>query len=122
MAGTFVAKVLAHGSIASGTATDVYTVPASTTAYVKTLLLHTTAVGASSETIVYLNTSGSNVALWEDDFSATPSADETSGPARFNRDVLKGSTLILETGDIIRIDPGVGADPLNYYIGGLEET
>lgn len=109
MAGTFNAKVLAEGQLPTSK-TALYTVPASTVAYVKLFdMLNTNA--AQQTIIIYLNTAGTSrsygrAILEINEFASVLSDSET---------------IELQAGDTIEAQTTT-ASAVDYTITGVEET
>lgn len=109
MAGTFAAKVLAEGQLASSKGT-LYTVPASTTAYIRWLSCHNT--GGSAETVVLYVKPGATSRIIA---HASVAASETLYV------VNGGESIQLEAGDLIE-GMTTTATTVDYVITGVEET
>lgn len=110
MAGNFEAAVLADGQLPNAEAT-IYTVPASTTVYVKRFSLFNTSTGDTQTVVVRLNVTGT--------------------PRTWRRYVLEplasaellehGDALMLEAGDLIRAYTS-DATTVDFIISGVKET
>lgn len=109
MAGTFAAKVLSDGFLAIAQAA-IYTVPASTVAYVKQLYLFN--VNAATQTVIlYLNTSGT-ARRWK---TLTLALNESA-------DIFEdGESTTLQVGDTIEAVTTT-ASAVAYTTTGVEET
>jgi hypothetical protein len=106
MAGTFTAKVLAEGQADSPGPTAIYTVPASTTAYVRLLRFFNT---NATQQIVQVNiNAGTSRQLYR--LSIAENASDTIE-----------EPLILEASDAILVGTTT-ASALNYIVCGVEET
>ena len=106
MPGTFTPKVLADGQLAS-TKSTLYTVPASTSAYIKEITFYNT--NASSQTIaLYVKPGATSRQI-----------------ARYvlaqNEWAIFDFSTVLETGDLIEAS-STNATAVDYVITGLEET
>lgn len=109
MAGTFVGKVLGEGQVASSKGT-LYTVPSSTTAYVRSASFHNT--NAATQTlIVYANPGGTSRIIGYFTLAQHETAYLVTG----------GDALVLETGDLIEAVTTT-ATAVDYLITRLEET
>lgn len=109
MSGTFAGKVLAEGQVASSKGT-LYTVPANTVAYIKSLTVFNT--NTTNETVIIYLKPGATSRKWRK-YILTPdeSADalDLVGP------------IILEAGDLIEAETTT-ASKVDYVITGVEET
>lgn len=109
MSGTFTPKVMADGQVATSKGT-LYTVPASTSAYVKSITFFNT--NAATQTLnVYLKP------------GATSRQIRRVSLAQYESyDVLDGlGPIVLETGDLIEADTTTGT-AVDFIITGVEET
>jgi len=106
MAGTFVAKALGEGQVASAKGT-IYTVPASTWAYIKSITFYNT--NATTQTLnVYLKPGATSRQIRKISLAQYESY-EFSIP------------YLLEAGDLIEADTTT-ATAVDYVITGIEET
>jgi len=106
MAGTFTAKALADGQVAN-TLTAIYTVPGSTTAYVRTMKFFNT--NAATQTVeVDLNSAGTDRQLYRFQLAQNESA-------------VIDDRITLEAGDIIKATTTT-ATAVNFSVHGVEET
>lgn len=106
MAGTFTAKLLAEGQLPATTGA-LYTVPGSTTAYVRTIKLFNT--NAATQTInVFIDGSGTNRQTYRIVLAVNEAAEIDD---RFT----------LEAADLIEAD-STNATSVDYTIHGVEET
>ncbi len=109
MAGTFAGKVMAEGQVASSKGT-LYTVPASTTAYVRSASFHNT--NAATQTlIVYAKPGATSRVIGYFTLAQYETAYLVTG----------ADALVLETGDLIEAVTTTGS-AVDYVITGLEET
>jgi len=104
---TLTAKQLADGQLAASAAA-LYTAPASTTTYIKTITLDNTGAGANT------------CQLW-----LTPSGGTARRLAyvtlQANESFTMGSSLALDTGDAIS-GAATNANEVDYTVHGVEET
>jgi hypothetical protein len=106
MAGTFSPKVLGEGQVASSKGT-IYTVPASTSAYVKSITFYNT--NAATQTLnIYLKPGATSRQIRRVSLAQYESYEFTS-------------PYVLETGDLIEADTTT-ATAVDYIITGIEET
>lgn len=109
MAGTFTGKPLADGQVASSKGT-LYTVPASTVAYVRSASFHNT--NAATQTlIVYANVSGTSRVIGYATLAQHETYYLTTG----------GEAIVLAAADLIEAVTTT-ATAVDYLITGLEET
>lgn len=109
MAGTFTGKVMGEGQLPNTKGT-LYTVPASTVAFVKRITLFNT--NAAQQTInVYLNPGGTSRQWRKYVLEQYESAEVLEA----------GDAVILEAGDLIEADTTTAA-AVDYVISGVEET
>lgn len=109
MSGTFAGKVLAEGQFANSKGT-LYTVPASTTAYVKSLFVYNT--NAATQTVdVYLKPGSTSRQIVKLTLLQNESANIC--------DIVGSFTL--EAGDLIE-GATTTASALDFVITGVEET
>ncbi len=108
MAKTFTIKALADGQLPAAAAA-LYTVPAATSAIIKTITISNT--DAVTRTVnLYLNVSGVNRRILPQNM-----------PMPQNYTFIFGDELTLETGDMIQGDASA-ALVVDYTINGIEET
>lgn len=106
MAGTFAPKVLAEGQVASSKGT-LYTVPASTSAYVRTITFYNS--NAATQTLnFYLKPGATSRQIRKVTLAQYESYEYTT-------------PFMLETGDLIEADTTT-ASAVDYTITGIEET
>ena len=106
MSGTFTPKVLAEGQLASSKGT-LYTVPAATSAYIKSITLYNT--NASGQTIaIYLKPGATSRQIRQIVLAQNES---------YSFDL----SFVLESGDLIE-GSSTNATAVDYVITGLEET
>lgn len=109
MAGTFTAKVLAEGQFATTKGT-LYTVPGSTTAYVKFFNVYNT--NAATQTVnVYLKPGSTSRQVVKLSLAQNESANV----------IEQVGVVTLEAGDLIEGDTTTST-ALDYIITGVEET
>lgn len=110
MAGTFTAKSIADGQVANSQGA-IYTVPASTRAYVKQITFYNT--NAATQTLgVYIKRSG----------GTARKIRQFSMPQNYSLDFLDdGDTLELSTGDAVEAVTTT-ATAVDYVVMGVEET
>jgi len=104
---TFTAKQLADGQLAASAAA-MYTAPASTTTYIKTITLDNTGAGANTCQL-WLTPSGGTARRF------VPVTLQTNEPFYFNE------PLVLDTGDAIS-GAATNANEVDYTVHGVEET
>lgn len=108
MAGTFTAKLLAEGQLATSWAA-IYTVPASTAAYIKDIWVFNT--NAAAQTIeIRINGSGTGRKRTRLTLNINESAD-----------ILEGNGFTLEAGDSIEAQTTT-ATAVDYTVHGVQET
>jgi hypothetical protein len=106
MSGTFTAKVLAEGQVASTKGT-LYTVPASTKAYVKSITFYNT--NAATQTLnVYLKPGATSRQIYRVSLAQYATYELTV-------------PYLLEAADLIEADTTTGT-AVDYVITGVEET
>lgn len=110
MAGTFTLKLLADGQLAA-VETDIYVVPAATTALLKKLIVANSTGGAVTLSIFIKNGAGASRLVSDKDYSL---------PANESR-VIDVNNVVLETADSIRGIAGAGAS-IDYTLSGVLET
>lgn len=110
MAGTFAAKSIADGQVAAAEGA-IYTVPASTTAFVKQVTFFSTAAGAQTLIVWIRRSGGTSRKIRQFTLAQNESVD-------FLDD---GDTLQLSTGDAIRAST-TDATSVDYVVMGVEET
>lgn len=110
MAGIFAFKFLSDGQLAD-VETDIYLVPAATTAILKKLIVVNSTAGAVTLSIFIKNGAGASRLVSDKDYSL---------PANESR-VIDVNNIILETGDSIRGIAGAAAS-IDYSLSGVLET
>ena len=119
MANTFKVVTFAAEPASAGTAYTMYTTPSSTTTIVLGLVLaniHTTAVTAEVELVS--DTSGGGRGATN---GTAFLAKDVSIPAGSSLELLSGGKVVLEAGDVIRVDCSV-ADKLSGTLSIMEIT
>ena len=119
MANTFKVVPFAAEPASAGTAYTMYTTPSSTTTIVLGLVLaniHTTAVTAEVELVS--DTSGGGRGATN---GTSFLAKDVSIPAGSSLELLSGGKVVLEAGDVIRVDCSV-ADKLSGTLSIMEIT
>jgi hypothetical protein len=119
MANTFKVVTFAAEPASAGTAYTMYTTPSSTTTIVLGLVLaniHTTAVTAEVELVS--DTSGGGRGATN---GTSFLAKDVSIPAGSSLELLSGGKVVLEAGDVIRVDCSV-ADKLSGTLSIMEIT
>ncbi len=106
----FTGKALADGQLPSSKGT-LYTVPGSTTTYVKWISVHNTSGSTTETVLIYVNTSGTSRVI----------ARVVLLPNEHARILSDGEAFILEAADLIE-GVSTNATTVDYFISGVQEA